>query len=238
MQENPRVANPEIMRNRFEKVLLILVLDISGSMQGDPINQLNLGVSSMRDYILKDSTLATQLELAIITYDDRAEVAREFDLVLPTHEFPVFTADGTTNLVAGMEKALQMARERKDKLKDEGIRYLRPMIALLTDGKPNPDNDIDSLDKKIQQHADSKGIFLLPFGLGADADLQTLGKIAHVSGEKKPIVYQMDDFSKLGDLFVFLSASAGAVIAGGGAAQPKLDPKIAVPVPIDMDLSI
>ena len=110
MEENPRKANPEKVRNRLEKALLIIVADISGSMEGEPIDQVNKGISVMRNFILKDPTLATQFELAIITFHDHAEVSREFDLVMPEHEFERFTAGGRTNTMAAMNKAVDMAR--------------------------------------------------------------------------------------------------------------------------------
>lgn len=238
MEENPRKANPEKIRNRLEKALLIIVADISGSMEGEPINNVNEGISKMRNYILNDSVLATQFELAIITFHDHAEVYREFDLVMPEHEFERFTAGGRTNTLAAMNKAIEMARERKDKLKSEGIRYYRPMIALLTDGQStNSDKEIDDLDKRIQQEADNKGIHLLPFAIGDHADLKELAKIAHVTGDAKPVVYKMDDMSKFGELFVFLSASAGAAVAGGGEAAVPLDPSVAKPVVVNLDLT-
>ena len=238
MEENPRKANPEKVRNRLEKALLIIIADISGSMEGEPIDQVNKGISVMRNFILKDPTLATQFELAIITFHDHAEVSREFDLVMPEHEFERFTAGGRTNTMAAMNKAVDMARARKDKLKSEGIRYYRPIIALLTDGQStNSDQEIDVLDKKIQEEADNKGIYLLPFAIGDNANLEELAKIAHVDKGADPVVYKMDDMTKFGDLFVFLSASAGAAVAGGGQAAVPLDPTIAKPIVINLDLS-
>lgn len=238
MEENNQ-ANPEAIRNKMEKVLLIMVLDISGSMDGEPLDQLNAGVQKMKDYILNDPTLATQMEVAIVGYHDYAEVLREFDLVMPQQDFPFLTAGGTTNIVAGMDKAIEMARERKDWLKANNIRYYRPMIALITDGVPtNSEADIEALDNKIQSEADAKGMFLLPFGVGDGADFKTLLKLAHVSGDRDPVAYKLTDFDKFGELFKFLSASAGAAVTAGGQAKPQLSADVATPVTIDMDLSI
>jgi uncharacterized protein YegL len=238
MIEDGKTANPEKVRNKMEKALVILVLDISGSMAGTPVDQLNDGIYKMKEYILNDPSSATQMELAIVTYHDYAEITREFDLVLPEHEFPRLVAGGTTNLVEGMNKAIEMARDRKNWLKSNSIRYYRPIIALITDGHPtNTEEDIEILDEDIQDSFDDKGIFLLPFGVGDHADYKTLLKIAHTVGEKDPVVYKMTDFDKFGELFQFLSASAGAAVDGGGKASPILSPDVAVPITIDMDLT-
>jgi uncharacterized protein YegL len=233
----------ETPRNYDQKCPLVLVLDASGSMSGDPIDSLNNALISLKDEITNDSVLSNRLELAIVTFDDEAEVVRDFDLVLPEQEMPTIEVGGVTNMFSGINKAIDIIENRKEWYKNSGQPYYRPIIVLFSDGSPtNADSQIEDLDQKIQKMSDDKKFMFMPFGVGDGADMETLGKLAAQTADQrlkeKAIAFKLKDEQKFAQVFAFVSASASAAMSGGGGATVSLDPDVAEAQVIDMDLGL
>ena len=113
----------ETPRNYDQKCPLVLVLDASGSMNGRPIASLNMALKALKKEIINDSVLSNRLELSIVAFHDMAEVVRDFDLVLPEMDMPEIEIGGLTNIVAGMDKAIELIEERKNWYKNSGQPY-------------------------------------------------------------------------------------------------------------------
>ena len=55
-------------------------------------------------------------------FHDDAEIARDFDLVLPEHEMPTIETGGLTNMFSGINKAIDMIENRKQYYKTSHLR--------------------------------------------------------------------------------------------------------------------
>ena len=233
----------ETPRNYDQKCPLVLVLDASGSMSGQPIDDLNNALLALKDEILNDSVLSNRMELAVVAFHDDAEIVRDFDLVLPEHDMPTIDTGGLTNMFSGVSKAIDMIENRKQWYKNSGQAYYRPIIVLFSDGSPtNTDQEIENLDQKIQSMSDDKKFIFMPFGVGDGADMQTLAKLAAQTEDQrlkeKAVAFKLKDSTKFAQVFAFVSASASAAIGSGGKTKIDLDPDVAEPHVIDMDLGI
>jgi len=226
-------------RNKDQKCPVVLVLDTSGSMDGQPIEELNKALISLRDEILGDPVLSQRLEVGIVCFDDDARVEKPIDLLSPESSMPTLAPGGTTNVVSGMNLAMEIIEERKAFYKSNQEPYYRPYIVLFTDGAPtNTAEEIEELDQRIQQLSDNKKFVFIPFGV-AGADMQLLAKLAAQSSDQrlanKAVAYQMTGVEKFGDIFSFVSASIGAAIDKGGSATTQLDPSAAQAVTFSLD---
>jgi uncharacterized protein YegL len=226
-------------RNKDQKCPVVLVLDTSGSMDGQPIEELNKALISLRDEILGDPVLSQRLEVGIVCFDDDARVEKPIDLLSPDSSMPTLEPGGLTNIVSGMNLAMQIVEDRKAFYKSNQEPYYRPYIVLFTDGAPtNTEEEIEELDKLIQQSSDNKKFVFLPFGV-AGADMQLLAKLAAQSSDQrlanKAVAYQMTSVEKFGDIFSFVSASIGAAIDKGGSATTQLDASVAQAVTFSLD---
>ena len=123
-------------RNKDQKCPVVLVLDTSGSMAGTGIDQLNAALVKLKEDILSDATLTQRLEVGIVCFDDEARVERPIDLVTVDTDMPMLNIGGTTNVVAGLNKAMEIVEDRKQFYKSNGEQYYRPFIVLFTDGAP------------------------------------------------------------------------------------------------------
>ena len=209
----------ETPRNYDQKCPLVLVLDASGSMSGQPIDDLNNALLALKDEILNDSVLSNRMELAVVAFHDDAEIVRDFDLVLPEHDMPTIDTGGLTNMFSGVSKAIDMIENRKQWYKNSGQAYYRPIIVLFSDGSPtNTDQEIENLDQKIQSMSDDKKFIFMPFGVGDGADMQTLAKLAAQTEDQrlkeKAVAFKLKDSTKFAQVFAFVSASASAAMAG------------------------
>lgn len=199
------LPEPEFIDNPENRCPVILLLDTSGSMFGDPITELNEGVKIFQASIMEDQLAALRVEVAVITFDSEVKVIQDFitiDQFIPEK----LTASGGTNLGEGIEKALDLLEERKATYKKNDIQYYRPWIFLITDGAPT--DSWRNAAKKVRE-AEANGKLLL-FAVGVQqADMKTLREIAPVSCPPK--LLNGLDFQSL---FKWLSASVRTVSAG------------------------
>ena len=228
----------EQARNKDQKCPVVLLLDTSGSMAGQPIDELNKALVKLKEDILNEPTLSSRLEIGIVAFDDDARVERAIDLVTPETDLPILNVGGTTNLVAGMNKAIEIVSDRKSFYKSNGEQYYRPFIVLFTDGDPtNTPEEIEQLDQTIQQMSDEKRFVFLPFGVGG-ADMQLLSKLAAQTEDQrlkgKAVAYQMTNETKFSGVFEFVSASISSAINQGGTQTAQLSPDVAQAVTFDL----
>ena len=58
--------------NYEEKCLCVFAIDVSGSMDGKPVNELNIGLQQFKLDVANDPALCAKLEIGIVTFADRA----------------------------------------------------------------------------------------------------------------------------------------------------------------------
>jgi uncharacterized protein YegL len=237
MEQNTNLSG-ETPRNKDQKCPVVLVLDSSGSMEGEGITELNSALQKFKEEVLCDPLLANRLEVGVVCFDDDARVERSIDLISTETVMPTITCGGTTNLVSGMKMAMEMIEDRKVFYKSNNEQYYRPFICILTDGVPtNTAEEINALDIEIQQMSDNKKFIFLPFGVG-EADMQLLAKLAAQTEDQrlkeKAVAYKMKDFQQFKNVFAFVSTSISAAIASGSAQTVQIDPNVAQPMVFDL----
>jgi uncharacterized protein YegL len=169
----------ETPRNYEQKCLCILVLDVSGSMQGAPIDALNQALRDFRAEVEEDFNASSRLEVGIVTFSDVIEVAQEPTLIDGMKDITL-TASGLTYLVDGVRTAVNMVKTRKSYYQETGQKYYRPWIILFTDGAPDRGQDIEGLSAEIRNEVERKGFMFYPIGVEG-ADMTVLEQIAHPS---------------------------------------------------------
>jgi uncharacterized protein YegL len=127
---NDFAENPE------PRVPCVLVLDVSASMAGKPISELNQGLAAYRDELRSDSLAAKRVEVAIVTFGGDVKAVSDFTTAEHFHA-PVLEPSGMTPMGQAVNRAIDMLEERKQQYRAHGIAYYRPWLFLITDGEPN-----------------------------------------------------------------------------------------------------
>ena len=112
----------------------LLLLDVSGSMAGQPIQELNAGLRTFREDLVADELAAKRVEIACITFGP-VSVATSFE-VASAFQPPWLKSEGETPMGAAIKSGVELVRLRKEAYRANGIAFYRPWIFLLTDGAP------------------------------------------------------------------------------------------------------
>ena len=187
------VANPQ------PRVPVVLLLDTSGSMQGEPISQLNAGLTAFKEELMSDSLASKRAEISVVTFGP-VQVHNPF-MTADIFQPPRLHASGDTPMGAGIMKALELVEERKNQIKASGVQYYRPWIFMITDGGPT-----DSWQEAARALRDAvekrKAAFFAIAVDGAD-----MGRLTQIS-PRKPLHLRGLKFR---EMFEWLSSSLGAV---------------------------
>jgi uncharacterized protein YegL len=118
------VGLPEFVENPENRCPVILLLDTSGSMSGQPIQELNRGLAAFKEDVLRDSQASLSVEMAIVTFGP-VQLTQGFTTI---DQFtpPKLEASGDTPMGEAIEYALDLLEARKTTYKDNGILYYRP----------------------------------------------------------------------------------------------------------------
>lgn len=194
---------PELVSNPEPRCPCLLLLDTSGSMQGNPISQLNQGLQTFKQELMSDSMAMQRVEVGIIGFGP-VQILSPFqtaDTFIP----PQLHASGNTPMGEAIEAGLEMLEARKNIYKQAGISYYRPWIFLITDGGPT-DNWHQAAERVRAGDNNEKKQFSF-FAVGVEgANMSTLTQIC--SPNRPPLKLQGLSFR---ELFSWLSCSLGGV---------------------------
>lgn len=213
-------------QNYEQKSICCFVLDVSGSMEGEPIEALNRGLSAFEAEIQQNATTANRLEIALVTFSNHAETIQAPALIAQ-FAMPTLHANGSTALVDGVREAIRLVENRKNWYKQTGQPYLRPWIILITDGEPDPNQDINGLSTEIEEDTKNKKYVFLPIGVQG-ANMLILNQLAGytLSPDRQwiKIMPLKLDGLKFHDFFKWVSASMAIVASSKDGDKVNLPP--------------
>lgn len=176
---------------------VILLLDVSGSMRGAKIQNLNAAVKDMFETFRDTENGEIEIHVAIITFGAEVKLhqALASACAIKWHDL---TAFGGTPLGTAFKMAKAMI-EDKDVVPS---RAYRPTVVLVSDGQPN-----DSWEEPLQAFINdgrSAKCDRMAMAIGADADEVVLGKF--IEGTKTSLFYA-ENAKQLHDFFKFVTMS-------------------------------
>ena len=192
---NNFAENPE------PRVPCILILDVSSSMRGKPIDQLNDGLICYKDELSADSLASKRVEVSVVTFGSEVNTVVDFTTAESFYP-PTLEANGLTYMGQAVEQAMSALEARKQEYRNAGISYYRPWVFLITDGAPNDSNWEAVAERAVA--GDNKKSFSM-FCVGVEgADFDTLSKFT----PREPLKLKGLRFR---DLFKWLSSSQQSV---------------------------
>ena len=214
MEQIPFSTDAKIFAiNSEPRVACVLLLDVSGSMDGEPIAELNAGVTLYKDELSADSLASKRVEVAVVSFGGVVQTVCDFTTA-DSFQPPVLTASGNTPMGAAIREAVEMLRRRKDAYRANAIKFYRPWIFLITDGGPT--DEWKSAAELVKQGEADKAFSF--FGVGvAGANMDVLKQIC----VRAPVHLKGLGFRKL---FLWLSSSMMKVSASKPDEGVQLTP--------------
>jgi len=222
---SPRVneSNPD------PRIACALLLDTSGSMSGDPIEQLNKGFALFCDEIKGDELAKKRAEITVITFGGEPKVEIPFTEGRDLEPRPL-SAGGATPLGQALNLALGQLEAQKGAYKQAGLEYYRPWLFVLTDGVPSDAEEFTAAAARVRDAEANRRVSVFCIGIGPLANMDLLGKL---SAQRPPL--RLDGLS-FREFFGWLSASLGAASAStafgsseAGIAQAEDSDQIPLP---------
>jgi uncharacterized protein YegL len=162
---------PPVLGNET-RMALIIGVDTSASMAYDPgtgeraIDALNRAMNGFKAAALKDPSTKDILDVCILRFNHETVVAQ--DWVDIGNMQPVeLVAEGGTAFVPMLRKALEKRKERADYYKKTiGPNYYKPWILMITDGKNEHGESVDTIAPEIRALDEAGKQALWAFGVG------------------------------------------------------------------------
>jgi uncharacterized protein YegL len=204
---NSGLRRPDwICRNCHQ--LVILVRDKSGSMAGDKARDAS---AASADLVKELSAPANKdgFFVSVVDFSNSAEIAqaktRATTLQGNISGLNVGFLGGSTNITAGLELAADLINAN-DNAGEQGVRWLRPVVILFTDGQHNAGPAPDTVATKLKSKAD-----LVTVAFGSDAAEADLKLLATSSQH----FYRCSNGAELRKFLAAVGATISASLAAG-----------------------
>ena len=176
---------------------VLLLLDVSGSMGGEKIRNLNDAVRDMLEVFRDTENSETEIWVAIITFGDQVKLHQKL-VSAGQIQWQDLSAGGSTPLGVALQMAKAMI-EDKDVVPS---RAYRPTVVLVSDGQP--DNGWESPLSEFIGDGRSAKCDRMAMAIGAQADETVLGKF--IEGTPNGLFYS-ENAKQMRDFFKFVTMS-------------------------------
>lgn len=174
-ENNLKLRQEDLVNNPTARVPVCLCLDVSGSMEGDPIRELNEGVKAFYEEIRNDEVALYAAEISIVTFGGDAECMEDFANIERQTNIPELEAYGGTPMGEAVNMALDMLEERKQEYKDKGVDYYQPWLVMMTDGYPTSSSaEMKAATERTADLVNNRKLTVFPIAIGEDADMDVL----------------------------------------------------------------
>ncbi|WP_293074173.1 VWA domain-containing protein [Moorena sp. SIO4A5] len=197
--------NYDLIENPSARCACMLLLDVSYSMHGDPIEQLNKGVNQFIEEVCLDDFASFAVELGVITFGTTVTELIPIQSISKVNT-PVFTASGATSMGSAILRAIKVLEARKQEYKANGVPYYQPWIVIMTDGEPTDDMVYPQAANQLRRLGESDKFLVFGIGIGDHCNLR---KLALACPSNRP-PKRLDGY-RFRDFFKWLSASMAQV---------------------------
>jgi uncharacterized protein YegL len=212
-------AAVEFADNPEARCPCVILVDTSGSMQGEKINALNEGLKAFKKDLATDPLAALRVEIALISFSSEIKVEQDFATV-DRFDPPLLIASGLTHMGSAVLRAIETTEARKALYNANGVKYYRPWIFLITDGEPQGEDEhvFDEAARRVHEAEASRRVAF--FGVGVEGANMT--RLASLCTAARPPLKLTG--LKFVEMFVWLSRSTQQVAKSKPDEQVALQP--------------
>ena len=201
----------KILNPGEKHVACVLLVDVSGSMHGSSIAELNEGLRQFKEALKEDSLAYGCADVSVISFGSKVEQVIPFSAA-SAYNPPTLTAEGTTAMNEALITALDSLDAQKAKYREHNVDYFQPWLFLLTDGEANDFVYECDARLRIQEALTKNGrqhINFIPMAIGETANIDNLKSYYPENWKQKTVLKATKNNFK--EAFVWLSKSLIAV---------------------------
>lgn len=180
----------------MRRLPVYLVLDVSGSMSGEPIAAVANGLQLIQSTLRKDPQALETAHISVITF------ATNVQQVVPLTEVSLFQppkleASGVTSLGKALQVVTESAEREVNKGTMEEKGDWKPIVFIMTDGLPT-----DNIESGLAKFKAYKWGMVVACAVGGAADTSVLSRITETV-----LILAEADSARITAFFKFVSAS-------------------------------
>ena len=203
-----------------DEIMVLFLIDNSGSM-APHMSIVNEEINKVAAELKENNMAAKMVEVAVMAFNDDTYLYQDFRPVTQMNRVNL-TAGGGTELDKALTDAINLVRERGNKLEDEGLTVRIPFIFLVSDCYGG---DVTSAARLVKERTDEHKLQLWTLGVG-DYDKPTMATL-HPDGMRlleMKVENENDVRSAYKEFFEkVVTASVKAVSQKGAGEQTSFD---------------
>jgi len=163
---------------RYAVFPFYLCLDVSQSMSGEPIRQVNAELPQLRARVGEDPAVAEVVRFGIVTFSDAARTVLPLTDLSLIESLPVLEVEGKTSYAAAFDHLRVLIEGDYRSGQITGERWYRPALIFVSDGRPtDSDESWRAAHKRLTDTSWRRHPNILCFGFG-DAVPEILAHVA------------------------------------------------------------
>lgn len=194
-----------IMNPGEKHVACVLLVDVSNSMQGRSMDELNESLVEFGKALREDAKAYGCTDVCVISFDSQVRTVFPFSSAME-YTAPVLSASGMTAMNEAIITALDAIDQRKQEYRTIGVDYWRPWLFLMTDGVPTDTGYEADAKRRLQDALTRKKVNFFPMGIGS----ANTNKLKEYTLNGSGIVLKASA-SNFKEAFVWVSSSMSAI---------------------------
>jgi len=222
---------------RYAVFPFYLCLDVSQSMAGEPISQVNAELPEIRARVGEDAAVAEIIRFAVVTFSDVARTVLPLADLALVQSMPTLEVEGRTSYSAAFDHLKRTIEGDYYAGRATGEQWYRPAVIFISDGQPtDPEERWRAAHGRLTDAGWRRHPNILSFGFG-EAVAEILAEVA----ENKPnrayvaatgAVPSAVIAELMAGLVQSIVSSSASVVAGSPQLVPPQLPSMQ-PIPVD-----
>jgi uncharacterized protein YegL len=225
------------VEERYAVFPFYLCLDVSASMAGDPIDNVNRQLPLLRRSVGQDPVIAEVIRFGVVTFSDVARTVLPLCDLSMVEALPEVAVQGRTSYAAAFEHLRLVIEDDYHAGRRGGDRWYRPAVIFISDGRPtDPEERWRAAHQRLTDPGWRRRPNILAFGFG-DADAEVLATVAERKPNRAFLAVEGADPSRvvpelMSGLIQSIVSSSASVYTGEAQLVPPEVPSMA-PIPVD-----